>query len=282
MIIDIPIYIINLKHDVERKLHMQKLLEKYSLRYEFIEAVNGQLMSELEIQKIYSKNNTLNTIRRILARSEIGVALSHKYIYQKMINENIEMSIIMEDDIDFDKDLLDIINKVHTFPDNWDLVLLGHHSCDARDIETHYSYWCQKRLTDTYKLVRPTEMGCGAYGYLLKKSAALTLLHDIHVMIKPIDHYTGIDEQLNLYIVAPAVIRINQYLSDNYNSMKERRELKSSPICLNKKRKLTFKRKFLEFFHLYDIAIKVYNNLFALKVYLLKCISFYKKIRNYN
>ncbi len=262
--IDIPIYIINLKKDIEKKEHMQKLCEKHNLYQEFINAVDGRLLSEENINEIYSSAKAINTIGRELSRGEIGCALSHISIYKKMVNENISEAIVFEDDIEFNNNLLKVLHKINNFPDNWNLVLLGHHACPARDIETHYSFWEKKGLDNTYMIARPAEMGCGTYGYILKLEAAKILLHDLKILEKPIDHYTGIDKKLNLYIVSPAVIKIHDFLSNTYHSMEDRKKLQKKQKSIIYSRK----RKVLIFFYLNKVWDKINGKYIRLKQFL--------------
>ncbi len=233
--INIPIYIINLKQDIEKKEHIKKLCAKFDLYPEFFDAVDGRLLPEKNINEVYSIEKAINTFKRELSRSEIGCALSHINIYKKMVNENISEAIVFEDDINFNKDLLEIFHRINNFPNNWNLILLGHHSCVRRDQETHYSFWGKKNLDNKYKIVRPTEDVCGTYGYILKLEAAKNLLSSLETIEKPIDHYTGVDEKLNLYIVDPAVVKINDFLSNTYHSMEDRTELQ---YTVQKKQKL--------------------------------------------
>jgi len=176
-----------------------------------------------------------------------------------MINENITEAIIFEDDINFDKDLLEILHKVNDFPNNWNLILLGHHSCMRRNQETHYSFWGKKNLDKKYTIARPSEDACGTYGYILKLEAAKHLLSRLETIDKPIDHYTGIDEELNLYIVNPAIIKINDFLSDTYHSMEDRKKLQYSVqkkqkhiIPLNMRRKYIGLKRFFKKRRKYD------------------------------
>ena len=46
-------------------------------------------------------HQTINNIGRLLSLGEIGCAMSHQFIYAKIIEENISQAIILEDDIDF-------------------------------------------------------------------------------------------------------------------------------------------------------------------------------------
>lgn len=221
---NIKIFIINLKKDTEKKEYMQKLCIKYNIHAEFIEAVEGVSLSEKGISKIYSEKKSIDTIGRELSRGEIGCALSHKSIYEKIVNKDIEVALILEDDIFFDRKLLDILDLKDSIEDKWDLTLLGHHTGYSREVDTRASAWKQVNLTNKCKLSRPCEKAYGTYGYMLTNKGAKKLLLQLDTIIKPIDHYTGDSKYINLYIVNPAPIRIYEQLSEN-NNMQKREKL---------------------------------------------------------
>lgn len=119
----LPIFIVNLKKDVEKILHMQELYRSYSLQPQFIEAIDGKLLSEDTVDKLYSENIAVKTIRKDLTRGEIVCALSHKSIYEKIINNDIGHAIIMANDIGFDHNFIGCIATTDDFPEDCDLLL---------------------------------------------------------------------------------------------------------------------------------------------------------------
>ena len=138
----IKIYIINLKRDFEKKVHMQNICKKFKLNPEFIDAVDGKFLSRKEIKTVYSKEEAIKNIGREMTKGEIACALSHKSIYQKMIDDNIDNALILEDDVDFDDRLLHCLSMIDDFPSErsskWEVVLLGHHSERSRESITKH------------------------------------------------------------------------------------------------------------------------------------------------
>ena len=90
-------FIINLKESTDRRQYMINEMKKTNLEYEFFDAVNGRNIRNID--EIYLREDSLKKIRKILTYGEIGCAMSHLLIYKKMIDENIEQALILEDDI---------------------------------------------------------------------------------------------------------------------------------------------------------------------------------------
>ncbi len=89
------IYIINLEQDEEKKLALTSQLKDQGVfDYEVIKAVNGRALSDK-----YVKDNVYDYAHSQLTLGEVGCALSHYGIYQKMLQEDISSALILEDDV---------------------------------------------------------------------------------------------------------------------------------------------------------------------------------------
>lgn len=214
------IFIINLKKDIEKKEYMKEQSQKYGLSVEFIEAINGNDLEQDVVSEVYSKQKSLQYFSRELTRGEIGTALSHLSIYKKMITEDIQIALVLEDDIDFNFSEQDLLKLIAGLPKDWECVLLGHHTKRSRYIDTLSSYWGKKKITDTLECNRLAEEAFGAYGYLINQKGALKSLHQFHVIDRPIDHWS--DSFHHLYAISPSIIKVNENLTDSSSLESER------------------------------------------------------------
>lgn len=96
-------FIINLPKDAKRRAFMQNQLARSLLDYEFIEAIDAKSLSVDELHQLVYKYDEANFLL-----GEIGCALSHKKIYQKMVDEHIDYAFILEDDALFPSDAADM------------------------------------------------------------------------------------------------------------------------------------------------------------------------------
>jgi len=185
---------------------MQGLCKKHSLEVQFIDAIDGADLSAGDISQVTSKLVAIEQIGRELASGEIGCALSHFSIYQQVVDEGIQHAIILEDDIELDKNFKKVISLVDSFPDNWELVLLGYND-QVTDKELLISLWHRGKLTESHSIVRLARPGYGSYGYMLSLVGAIKLVKKLSVISMPIDHYTGVDTHINLYALFPRIVR---------------------------------------------------------------------------
>ena len=111
------IYIINLKQSSERRKNIIDQIEKQNIEnYELIEAIDGNKLSEEELNHFTFKNKkNLNPWGPKLTPSQIGCALSHIKVYRKFIKSDYEYALILEDDAiflkKFNSDLKNFIYK---------------------------------------------------------------------------------------------------------------------------------------------------------------------------
>ena len=253
----VKIFIINLKQDIQRKEYMQKLCDRYGLSVTFFEAIEGSKLSGNVIESVYLEEKTIKKIKRGLSKGEIGCVLSHKKIYQKMLDENIEKAVIFEDDIKFDKNLINFLNNNVNFPSNAELVLLGYWFYGLNKIELLISYRKQVQLTNGLKLVRFIRNVHGTYGYIVTLDGAKKLLNHLNKGIyMPIDHYTGNEELINLYGIYPPLIKLSDRFDVTTELEKERKKERikySSTVIQNKSIKNFFKK-----LKLFSIVKKIY------------------------
>jgi glycosyl transferase, family 25 len=186
----IPVYIINLKRSVERRDYIIKHLNNLSVNFQIIEAVDG---SELSDQEILDDHNIRllkqGTKTRYMVKGEIGAVLSHFKIYQKMIDEDIELACILEDDIECRENFKDFLNGGNQQIVDWDLLFLGHHSEYSK--KEAWTINRKKLKFGNYRIGEPIELPGGAYGYLINREAVKKILKHGYPIRMSIDNYIG-------------------------------------------------------------------------------------------
>lgn len=91
---NIPVYIVSLSNALDRRSTISKNLDKYKIKYEFVDAIQGSLLDKEQVNKI----NLQCHYNRTIGPNEIGCSLSHKNVYKLMVRRNQSKAIILEDD----------------------------------------------------------------------------------------------------------------------------------------------------------------------------------------
>lgn len=125
----LPIYVVSLKRDMERRIVIQQKMDQLNIPFEFIDAVVGKSLPEDALNNIRQKKSGILLKRQYDATpGEIGCSLSHLHIYQMIQKDNNDWVCILEDDVILDERFsqfyLDFHNhQKHLNPNN--LYLLG-------------------------------------------------------------------------------------------------------------------------------------------------------------
>lgn len=200
-VLNIPVFVISLPEAYDRRARIEKIFADLNLDFEFIDAVDGRQFDVIN-HPLYNANKRLAFYGRHLNGGEIGCLLSHKKIYQKIVDENIEHALIFEDDVILRENFLPVLQKILTLDIPFDAIrFFGSPKLErikARNI-------CN--IDDTHNLVRHTGMPGGAHATLMTKSGAQKLLKHLDKTAYPIDALMGRNwlTGLNWYTVRPGL-----------------------------------------------------------------------------
>jgi glycosyl transferase, family 25 len=207
----IPVYVINLKHDLARRNHTTTQLNDLGIHFSIIDAVDGNQYSN---EEIYNNNDfevwKCGALSRYLLKGEIGCALSHLRIYKKIIDEDIEMACILEDDNEFAGEFKFFLEKENLITANWDLLYLGHNSkiplCETKETQS-----INKKKMDLkeFFIGTPLEIPLGSYAYLIRKETARILLNKAYPLKMPIDVLMGSSSTIGvkIFLISPPCVK---------------------------------------------------------------------------
>ncbi|WP_281358587.1 glycosyltransferase family 25 protein [Alteromonas ponticola] len=123
----VPCFVINLDRSQQRMVNMTSQFSTQSIDFERISAVDGASISEDVIARYYSLSSPLKYHKQ-LNKGEICCYLSHRKVWQKMVDEQIPQAIILEDDVDIVGDLSAVADTLPSMVDDWDYIKLAEHT----------------------------------------------------------------------------------------------------------------------------------------------------------
>lgn len=101
-------YVVNLARSLDRRTHITAELRKTGLNYEIFTAVDGRDLN-LSDPSIIDPSFTAAVV---LAAGTIGCALSHIGIYKRIIADQLDKALVLEDDITLPADLVSLVKAV--------------------------------------------------------------------------------------------------------------------------------------------------------------------------
>lgn len=195
---DIPVFVINLDGSVDRLESAQKQLRAMGIAMERFPAIYGKSLTLQQVEDCYDTDLNRTKFRRPLSPGEIGCYLSHRALWQKMVNENIEVAIVLEDDIEVEAGFPDVIQQLRRLQ-GWDMIKLS----DDRDGKGDQAL----PLDDTYRLVNFHKVPNCTTGYAISLSGAKKLLTR-QKFYRPVDVDLQFYNEVNLtlYSILPYTI----------------------------------------------------------------------------
>ena len=175
-----PVFVINLRRSTERRSIMTGRLNQLGVDHSVFEAVDGQKL-ELETASVYDGARRRMLFGRDMTKGELGCLLSHRAIYQAIVDRDIEKAVILEDDTILSTDFPDVVRALIELPVVWDMVrFLDNEKIykKCRDIGP---------LCGAYTLIRPATTSGGGHAYLVTQNGARHLLRHTRQNYLPID-----------------------------------------------------------------------------------------------
>ena len=232
----IPIYIISLRRTPERRLHIQRQLDAFKLKYQWIEAVDAYDFEESELQVLNLENPYhRNNVDRL---STLGCLLSHIKFYDQVIKNNHEIACVLEDDAQLLPSFLNVLNAGKLQNEKWGILLLAHQSGTVGELlrsyykynynkikrkqRIHYDRYTlgalpgnfSKKICEGHYIAKTTELTKSTMGYLVRLSAAKKL-RETALAYKGyvyIDDITGDKHvsKVTTKLITPPCIRLNR------------------------------------------------------------------------
>jgi len=124
------IFICHYKPLYERKHILSEQLNKLGLEAQWVEIYDKE---EIDINKLKTELpnmvkplNIIGHQNRTLRMSEISLILKHNHIWEKMINDNIDNVLVLEDDALFSENFVEEFNSyTKELPNDYDLLWVG-------------------------------------------------------------------------------------------------------------------------------------------------------------
>ena len=105
-------FIIHLESAHTRSENVRQLISNCPIPARIHPAIDGTLLTDHKIAKVYKRDLHLPTYPFTLNAGEIGCFLSYRSVWMRMLDEKIDVALIIEDDIQIN---LDIFNNVLSF-----------------------------------------------------------------------------------------------------------------------------------------------------------------------
>ena len=179
---DVKAFILHLERSVQRQPQVERLRAALPSPSEDVEATDGALLTQQEIEAVYARQLHRPRFSFALNRAEIGVFLSHRAAWRRIVEQGLDAALVFEDDAEIDP---------YTFARTFDF---------ARRTRAQWEYALapapQTRVSgavlaqgDGVALMRPTTPPLRAIAQFVSRDSARRLLAATETFDRPIDTF---------------------------------------------------------------------------------------------
>ncbi len=190
-----PVFVISLV-DSPRRAFIADRLNAMGIKFEFFDAVYGKTLPQEILEKVdYDYYVKELKSKKKLTLGEIGCAMSHIGVYEKIVRENIPQAIILEDDAVVSLRFIPIVETaLRKLPPSADILFLDHGKAKVTP------WW--RSLPERYRLQRyltPSKNSLrgiwGTPAYMITQSGCKKLLANAYPIRMPSDALTGFPQK---------------------------------------------------------------------------------------
>ncbi|WP_100644104.1 glycosyltransferase family 25 protein [Alteromonas facilis] len=173
-----PCFVINLARSTERLDVIQQQFSALNLSFERVNAVDGKDLTSQQLNAVYAPQHP-DAYYKTLNMGEIACYLSHRAIWQRIVDEHIPFAIILEDDVHLHSSLPQSISAIEQMPEDWDYIKLAQHVRKRPTVHQH-------RFGD-YTRVTYAKVPARTCAQAVSYAGAKKLLEHSLPIIRPID-----------------------------------------------------------------------------------------------
>jgi glycosyl transferase, family 25 len=194
-------FILHLERASSREATVQSLRASMAIESEVLAAVDGAHLTQQEVDQVYARRRFRPHYPFPLTRTEVGVFLSHRAAWRRILDEALDFAFIFEDDAEIDASAFAALVEFVTLErPAWDYVLLP-----AQPIRNGTTVVSRGGLT----LLRPDAPPLRAIAQIVSLAAAKRLLERTLPFDRPIDtlmQMTWVTGQ-SLLVASPSPVR---------------------------------------------------------------------------
>ncbi len=206
-------YLINLDRSDGRLKRFEGISKNLGLNVVRIPAVDGSKFSSAELEKYVNPAPRFGQ----LGPGEIGCFLSHRKVWETILQNDDEWAAVFEDDVYLSRDATRLLSDDSWIPPGVDIVKLETTRIPVKlgNIEGEVSFTEVPRKL--YPLLSPHG---GAGGYLISRKAARDLLNDPETVKDPVDEYlfnpiSPVFAKMRILQLTPAICIQHVILTDD-------------------------------------------------------------------
>lgn len=180
------IFLINLDGASCRFGEIRRQLDLIGMPFERVPAVDGNLLEQELIDRHYSSELNRQKYFMPLTRGEIGCYLSHIEVFKRLLAENLDYAIVLEDDLIFKPGFSSIPSAIESIDSEWDYIKLIAPG-KKKQIKSRMRLWADPASGVNFDLVKWKKVPIGTAAYAVSRKGANKFIDRRSVFYRPLD-----------------------------------------------------------------------------------------------
>lgn len=222
------IFLINLDRSTERLKRAAQQIEATGSTFERISAVDGATLTDERIAEVFDAQTAKRRFQYDLTAGEIGCYLSHVKCWERIIDDNLDYAIILEDDLLLDSKFSSVISAIPQLKSGWHYLKL---SCPFKPRPYKTTETVKIHDGQEVALVNYNKSPTGTVAQVVSREGAKRLLAKKPPFFRPIDIDLQWSWEIGITIqgIVPYVADVSDEPSE-IQRIAKRKELKQRPF----------------------------------------------------
>ena len=177
----IPIYVINLNADTERLAGMVRRLGALGLPFQRFPAYRGWNIPTRWLCEFENRSDGLDASH--LKDGEVGCYASHLGVLEVFLQTGEPLALVLEDDVKLRMDFLTILDRLHYFPKDWDIIRLSNPAMNIHMVLSPIAFGMN--------IVKYYNIPAVSAGYFINRRGAKKIIGTKSLRFLPYDHAIG-------------------------------------------------------------------------------------------
>lgn len=207
------VFLINLDKSQDRLEVCQQHLERYNIEFERVSAVYGKDLTQQQIDQFYDSKRNQKGYKKDLNLGELGCYLSHIKCWQKIVDEQLDYALILEDDFKL-SDSFGQFEHIFEKLTEWDFVRIAYPIKPTATTE-------RLKITEQHDLVFYKKVPINTLAQAVSFRGAERLLAASKQIFRPIDvdikHYW--EKGIDVLAIDPPLVNAHQDFSSEIDKL---------------------------------------------------------------
>ncbi len=171
-------FIIHLERATDRQPQVEELIRKLPVETDVVNAIDGRTLDAQTISSVYRRSAHKPRYPFQLSTNEIACFLSHRKVWQAIVDQEIDAGLVLEDDVELTPEFAAAYSAASQVLNVDSFIRFPFRERESGRVVLN---------TGTSRIIEPVPVGLGMVAQLIGRGAAQRLLSTTEIFDRPVD-----------------------------------------------------------------------------------------------